>query len=278
MQLTKPNRPLVFFSSLHARSTPCLITPCTHSLLCRFSQIAMQRLCVVSQRWDVEERHWTSATSYVEGLEFGMTPAHSPVSGTPYHESNVSKLLVEPESPSLTHYGCLVLTVRWHSLLRHPHGYSPTSPTYSPSSPGYSGKLGRFFYKSLSFSNLSTAPCLNVGIHLVEDLTLCHAWIAPALFKRQGTIRQPFCSRNFSRNLGYRELAAWPRKETEKFGFESGKGKNQRVHTTHRVKGHSPFFFINEMLFRERGWFFDLQGRKHTGKRYWFFFSLVFWR
>ena len=55
------------------------------------------------------------------------------------------------------------------------HGYNPTSPTYSPSSQGYSGKPDIFSYKSLLFSNLRTASCLNVGIHLVEDLTLYHA-------------------------------------------------------------------------------------------------------
>ncbi|KAF8406664.1 hypothetical protein HHK36_008754 [Tetracentron sinense] len=107
--------------------------------------------------------------SYMEGLDFGMTPSHSPFMGTPHHEAIMSpSYLLSPNaclspitdaqfspyvggmafsptlspgySPSSSGYSPsspgYSLTSPGYSLTSP--GYSPTSPTYSPSSPGYS--------------------------------------------------------------------------------------------------------------------------------------------
>ncbi|XVE87489.1 hypothetical protein DITRI_Ditri18aG0121500 [Diplodiscus trichospermus] len=79
--------------------------------------------------------------SYMEGLEFGMTPARSPVSGTPYHEGMMSpSYLLSPNlrlSPITDAQFSPYVGGMAFSPASSP-GYSPSSPGYSPSSPGYS--------------------------------------------------------------------------------------------------------------------------------------------
>lgn len=80
--------------------------------------------------------------SYMEGnLEFGMTPARSPLIGTPYHEGMMSpSYLLSPNvrlSPSSDAQFSPYVGGMAFSPTSSP-GYSPSSPGYSPSSPGYS--------------------------------------------------------------------------------------------------------------------------------------------
>ncbi|KAH0971039.1 hypothetical protein GBA52_023195 [Prunus armeniaca] len=79
--------------------------------------------------------------SYMDGLDFGMTPSRSPVSGTPYHEGMMSpnyllspNLRLSPISDAQfsPYVGGMAFSPTFIS------GYSPSSPGYSPSSPGYS--------------------------------------------------------------------------------------------------------------------------------------------
>lgn len=79
--------------------------------------------------------------SYMESLDFGMTPGRSPISRTPYHEGMMSpNYLLSPNlrlSPiSDAQFSPYVGGVAF-SPSSSP-GYSPSSPGYSPSSPGYS--------------------------------------------------------------------------------------------------------------------------------------------
>ncbi|KAL0920751.1 hypothetical protein M5K25_009916 [Dendrobium thyrsiflorum] len=79
--------------------------------------------------------------SYMEGLDFGMTPARSPISGTPYHEGMMSpSYLLSPNirsSPITDAQFSPYVGGMAFSPSSTP-GYSPSSPVYSPSSPGYS--------------------------------------------------------------------------------------------------------------------------------------------
>ncbi|KAJ0096958.1 hypothetical protein Patl1_29179 [Pistacia atlantica] len=79
--------------------------------------------------------------SYMEGLEFGMTPARSPISGTPYHDGMMSpSYLLSPNlrlSPVTDAQFSPYVGGMAFSPTSSP-GYSPSSPGYSPSSPGYS--------------------------------------------------------------------------------------------------------------------------------------------
>ncbi|KDP43701.1 hypothetical protein JCGZ_22328 [Jatropha curcas] len=79
--------------------------------------------------------------SYMDGLDFGMTPARSPVSGTPYHEGMMSlSYLLSPNlrlSPITDAQFSPYVGGIAFSPASSP-GYSPSSPGYSPSSPGYS--------------------------------------------------------------------------------------------------------------------------------------------
>ncbi|KAM7261225.1 hypothetical protein ACFE04_026700 [Oxalis oulophora] len=79
--------------------------------------------------------------SYMEGLEFGMTPARSPASGTPYHDGMMSpNYLLSPNlrlSPISDAQFSPYVGGMAFSPTSSP-GYSPSSPGYSPSSPGYS--------------------------------------------------------------------------------------------------------------------------------------------
>ncbi|KAL0872475.1 hypothetical protein Bca101_022180 [Brassica carinata] len=93
--------------------------------------------------------------SYMDGLDFGMTPARSPISGTPYHESMMTpnylsspNLRLSPTSDA--QFSPYVSGMAFSpssspgyspaSTGRSPTcpGYSPTSPYYSPTSPIYS--------------------------------------------------------------------------------------------------------------------------------------------
>ncbi|KAG8042884.1 hypothetical protein GUJ93_ZPchr0317g33746 [Zizania palustris] len=114
--------------------------------------------------------------SYVEGLDFGMTPARSPISGTPYHEGMMSpSYLLSPNiraspitdaqfspyvggmafspapspgptspsyNPSSAKYSpshaYSPSSPRLSPYSQTSPNYSPTSPTYSPTSPSYS--------------------------------------------------------------------------------------------------------------------------------------------
>ncbi|CAK7355676.1 unnamed protein product [Dovyalis caffra] len=94
--------------------------------------------------------------SYMEGLDFGMTPGRSPVSGTPYHDSMMSPM-PSPNlrmSPTLDgvafspYVGGMAFSPGLSPASTSPGyspsspvyspGYSPTSPSYSPASPNYS--------------------------------------------------------------------------------------------------------------------------------------------
>ncbi|KAL3377839.1 hypothetical protein AABB24_003973 [Solanum stoloniferum] len=80
--------------------------------------------------------------SYMEGgLEFGMTPGRSPISGTPYHDGMMSpNYLLSPNmrmSPITDAQFSPYVGGMAFSPTSSP-GYSPSSPGYSPSSPGYS--------------------------------------------------------------------------------------------------------------------------------------------
>ncbi|KAB1201777.1 DNA-directed RNA polymerase II subunit 1 [Morella rubra] len=79
--------------------------------------------------------------SYMDGLDFGMTPSRSPVSGTPYHEGLMSpNYLLSPNlrlSPITDAQFSPYVGGMAFSPASSP-GYSPSSPGYSPSSPGYS--------------------------------------------------------------------------------------------------------------------------------------------
>ncbi|TKY70289.1 DNA-directed RNA polymerase II subunit 1 [Spatholobus suberectus] len=79
--------------------------------------------------------------SYMDGLDFGMTPARSPISGTPYHEGLMSpSYLLSPNlrlSPTTDAQFSPYVGGMAFSPTSSP-GYSPSSPGYSPSSPGYS--------------------------------------------------------------------------------------------------------------------------------------------
>ncbi|KAK3224411.1 hypothetical protein Dsin_011436 [Dipteronia sinensis] len=79
--------------------------------------------------------------SYMEGLDFGMTPARSPISGTPYHDGMMSpNYLLSPNlrlSPISDAQFSPYVGGMAFSPTSSP-GYSPSSPGYSPSSPGYS--------------------------------------------------------------------------------------------------------------------------------------------
>ncbi|KAG4993662.1 hypothetical protein JHK86_030489 [Glycine max] len=79
--------------------------------------------------------------SYMDGLDFGMTPARSPISGTPYHEGLMSpSYLLSPNlrlSPTSDAQFSPYVGGMAFSPTSSP-GYSPSSPGYSPSSPGYS--------------------------------------------------------------------------------------------------------------------------------------------
>ncbi|CAN0918886.1 DNA-directed RNA polymerase II subunit RPB1 [Linum grandiflorum] len=77
-----------------------------------------------------------------EGLEFGMTPGRSPISGTPYHEGMMSpNYMLSPSmrrSPANEAQFSPYSKGMQFSPTSSPGGYSPSSPGYSPSSPGYS--------------------------------------------------------------------------------------------------------------------------------------------
>lgn len=79
--------------------------------------------------------------SYIDGLDFGMTPSRSPISGTPYHEGMMSpNYLLSPNlrlSPISDAQFSPYVGGMAFSPTSSP-GYSPSSPGYSPSSPGYS--------------------------------------------------------------------------------------------------------------------------------------------
>ncbi|KAK6121619.1 hypothetical protein DH2020_044646 [Rehmannia glutinosa] len=80
--------------------------------------------------------------SYMEGgLDFGMTPARSPLTGTPYHDGMMSpNYLLSPNlrlSPVTDAQFSPYVGGMAFSPTSSP-GYSPSSPGYSPSSPGYS--------------------------------------------------------------------------------------------------------------------------------------------
>ncbi|EPS67076.1 hypothetical protein M569_07699, partial [Genlisea aurea] len=78
---------------------------------------------------------------YDGGLDFGMTPGRSPLTGTPYHDGMMSpSYLLSPNhrlSPVTDAQFSPYVGGMAFSPTSSP-GYSPSSPGYSPSSPGYS--------------------------------------------------------------------------------------------------------------------------------------------
>ncbi|KAK4416074.1 DNA-directed RNA polymerase II subunit RPB1 [Sesamum alatum] len=80
--------------------------------------------------------------SYMEGgLEFGMTPARSPLTGTPYHDGMMSPSYLLSPNLRLSPVSDAQFSPYVGGMAFSPTsspGYSPSSPAYSPSSPGYS--------------------------------------------------------------------------------------------------------------------------------------------
>lgn len=79
--------------------------------------------------------------SYMDGLDFGMTPARSPISGTPYHDGMMSPNYLLSPNLRLSPIGDAQFSPYVGGMGFSPTsspGYSPSSPGYSPSSPGYS--------------------------------------------------------------------------------------------------------------------------------------------
>nr|CAD1830564.1 unnamed protein product [Ananas comosus var. bracteatus] len=108
--------------------------------------------------------------SYIEGLEFGMTPARSPISGTPYHESMMSpSYFMSPNvrSSPITdaqfspYVGGMVFSPGsspgYSPYSPTSPSYSPTSPTYSPTSPSYSPTSPAYSPTSPAYSPTSPA-------------------------------------------------------------------------------------------------------------------------
>ncbi|KAL0650673.1 hypothetical protein Bca4012_093364 [Brassica carinata] len=110
--------------------------------------------------------------SYMDGLEFGMTPARSPMSGTPYHESMMSPNYLLSPNMRLSPMSDAQFSPYVGGMAFSPSsspgyspsspgysptspGYSPTSPTYSPSSPGYSPTSPGYSPTSPSYSPTS---------------------------------------------------------------------------------------------------------------------------
>ncbi|CAO2828701.1 unnamed protein product [Amaranthus hypochondriacus] len=127
--------------------------------------------------------------SDVESSELGMTPAQSPISGTPYHDGMMSpSYLFSPNlrrstindtiaafspslsrmafSPAASPYSPASLTYS----LRSPR-YSPTSSTYSPTSPSYS-------FTSPSYN--STSPSYNPNSPSYSLTSLSYSPTSPA--------------------------------------------------------------------------------------------------
>ncbi|KAH6824035.1 RNA polymerase II large subunit [Perilla frutescens var. hirtella] len=80
--------------------------------------------------------------SYMEGgLEFGMTPGRSPITGTPYHDGMMSPSYALSPNLRLSPVSDAQFSPYVGGMAFSPTsspGYSPSSPGYSPSSPGYS--------------------------------------------------------------------------------------------------------------------------------------------
>ncbi|KAG7015837.1 DNA-directed RNA polymerase II subunit rpb1 [Cucurbita argyrosperma subsp. argyrosperma] len=79
--------------------------------------------------------------SYIDGLDFGMTPSRSPISGTPYHEGMMSPSYLLSPNLRLSPISDAQFSPYVGGMAFSPTsspGYSPSSPGYSPSSPGYS--------------------------------------------------------------------------------------------------------------------------------------------
>ncbi|CAN1122262.1 DNA-directed RNA polymerase II subunit RPB1 [Linum perenne] len=79
--------------------------------------------------------------SFMDGLEFGMTPGRSPMSGTPYHDGMMSPNYLLSPSSRLSPISDAQFSPYVGGMAFSPAsspGYSPSSPGYSPSSPGYS--------------------------------------------------------------------------------------------------------------------------------------------
>ncbi|XP_065856882.1 DNA-directed RNA polymerase II subunit RPB1-like [Euphorbia lathyris] len=108
--------------------------------------------------------------SYMDGVDFGMTPARSPVSGTPYHDGMISpNYMLSPNlrlspitdaqfSPCANRMGFSpALSPNFGTAGYSPSSpvYSPTSPAYSPTSPAYSPTSPSYLPTSPSYSPIS---------------------------------------------------------------------------------------------------------------------------
>ncbi|KAG9136952.1 hypothetical protein Leryth_013806 [Lithospermum erythrorhizon] len=110
-----------------------------------------------------------SLPSYMEGgLEFGMTPGRSPISGTPYHDGMMSpNYLLSPNHLRMSPMSDAQFSPYVGGMAFSPTsspgyspsspGYSPTSPGYSPTSPGYSPTSPTYSPSSPSYSPTSPA-------------------------------------------------------------------------------------------------------------------------
>ncbi|KAK9691541.1 hypothetical protein RND81_09G203000 [Saponaria officinalis] len=108
--------------------------------------------------------------SYMEGLEFSMTPALSPISATPYHDGIMSPscmcsphLLLSPNADAqFSPYVAAIGFSPAPSLGYVPHAsaYNPGSPFYSPASPIYSSPASPI-YSPASPDYSPTSPIYN---------------------------------------------------------------------------------------------------------------------
>ncbi|KAJ3693705.1 hypothetical protein LUZ60_009185 [Juncus effusus] len=79
--------------------------------------------------------------SSYDGMDYGMTPARSPITGTPYHEGMMSPSVLLSPNFRASPIGDAQFSPYVGGMVFSPAGspgYSPSSPGYSPSSPGYS--------------------------------------------------------------------------------------------------------------------------------------------
>ncbi|KAL3846325.1 hypothetical protein ACJIZ3_003728 [Penstemon smallii] len=101
-----------------------------------------------------------SLPSYMEGgLDFGMTPGRSPITGTPYHDGMMSPSYLLSPNLRLSPVSDAQFSPYAGGMAFSPTspGYSPTSPGYSPTSPGYSPTSPTYSPSSPGYSPTSPA-------------------------------------------------------------------------------------------------------------------------
>ena len=101
-----------------------------------------------------------------------------------------------------------------------------------------------------------------------HPLSCIMGWIAPTPFKRQGKHANYFAVENSAESRGTGSWRHGLGKRQEIWFWKGGKRRNQRVHTTHHVKGCLFPFLYNQFLFTRRGRIFFF-AFKERGCRKW---------